>query len=82
MSDIDWESLGCEDDIKGVAAEYFEQIGISGGMFTYTPIGNLPSGRPGLLRRALPVNMDESLIERWFQYQDELAGPAKTPLSQ
>jgi DNA-binding CsgD family transcriptional regulator len=82
MGAIDWERLGCEDDIKSAAAEYFEEIGVSGGVFTYTPIGNLPSGRPGLLRRALPVNVDESLIARWFQYQDELAGPAKTPLSQ
>jgi hypothetical protein len=82
MGAIDWEGLGSEDDIKRVAAEYFEEIGISGGVFTYTPIGNLPSGRPGLLRRALPINVEESLIERWFQYQDELAGPAKTPLSQ
>jgi DNA-binding CsgD family transcriptional regulator len=82
MRAIIWDNLDSEEALKETAADFFEEIGICGGVFHYTPIGNLPSGRPGLLRRALPINIDESMIQRWFQYQDDLAGPAKSPLSQ
>jgi DNA-binding CsgD family transcriptional regulator len=82
MRPIDWESLDSEDQLKKTIAEVFEEVGISGGAFTYTPIGSLPSGSPGLLRRALPINIDESLLEGWFQYEDDIAGPARSALSQ
>jgi DNA-binding CsgD family transcriptional regulator len=82
MRPIDWDSIQTEDDLKRTAAESFAEFGISGGVFAYTPIGNLPSGRPGLLRRALAINVDESLLERWFQYQDDLVGPTGSAVSQ
>ena len=82
MHRIDWDNIATEDDLIRTASELFEQIGISGGAFSYTPIGHLPSGRPGLLRRAVTINLPESVIARWMEYQDEMVGPARSPLSQ
>jgi DNA-binding CsgD family transcriptional regulator len=82
MHPIDWNSLRTENDIQAVAGEYFEEIGISGGAFAYTPIGILPSGRPGLLRRALAINLEQKMIEQWFESPDDISGRAGSVLSQ
>ena len=82
MVDIDWDTIQTEDDIKRVAMEAFLELGFSSGIFAYTPIGTLPSGRPGLLKRVISINFDENVLKQWFQYQDEFSGPAGTALSQ
>jgi DNA-binding CsgD family transcriptional regulator len=82
MRRIDWDSLDSEDLLTRTAAELFAEIGISGGAFSYTPIGSLPGGRPGLLRRVLPINMDPAIIEGWLEYQDDIVGPTSSALSQ
>jgi DNA-binding CsgD family transcriptional regulator len=79
---VDWNSLKSEDDLVRTAEEFFEEIGIDGGAFSYTPIGLLPSGRPGLLRKALTINLESSTVERWMEYRDELVGHRPSVLSQ
>jgi DNA-binding CsgD family transcriptional regulator len=82
MREIDWDAINSEDDLVQVATEFFDEFGFSSGVFAYTPIGTAPSGRPGLLKRALAINFDESVIKQWFQFQDELSGPTTSALSQ
>ena len=82
MTGIDWESLGTEDEAAEVALQALQAMGLSGGVFSFTPIGRLPSGIPGLLKRAIPLNLEQRVIEDWFQYQNELEGRAQRTLSQ
>lgn len=82
MRDIDWDAIRSEDDLREVATELLDEFGFSSAVFAFTPIGVTPTGRPGLLKRALSINFDEKIIARWFQFQDELSGPATSTLSQ
>jgi DNA-binding CsgD family transcriptional regulator len=79
---IDWAAIETPDDMKAVARHVFDRFNISCGVLSFTPIASLPGGRPGLLRRALTVDFDESVIKHWFEYNDDITGPAKTAVSQ
>jgi len=82
VRDIDWNAVESEDDLRNIAVPVLEEFGFSSGVFAYTPIGIAPTGRPGLLKRALSINFDEAVIQQWFQFQDELSGPTAPALSQ
>ena len=80
--EIDWDSVSTEQDIIDVATAVFDELGISAGAFTYTPIARLPSGGLGLLRNALSIRLDKKLVENWLEYQDDIVGPAHSRFSQ
>lgn len=82
LRDIEWDNIQGEEDLKEIGAEILAALGFSSFVFAFTPIGITPSGRPGLLKRALSVNFDDAIVEQWFQFQDELSGPANSALSQ
>ncbi len=79
---IDWDAIETPEDLVRTARQVFDRFNICCGVLSFTPIASLPGGRPGLLRRALPVDFDESIIKHWFEYNDDITGPAKTAVSQ
>jgi len=79
---IDWQEIRTEQEAAQAVLAAMRSVGLSGGAFSFTPISLLPSGNPGLLKRAIPLNIDQQVIDDWLQYQDELAGGSDTVLSQ
>lgn len=82
MMEIDWDSVKTEQDATDVGLAVLQSAGLSGGVFSFTPIGKLPSGIPGLLKRAMPMNFEETALQDWFQYQNDIEGQTSVKLSQ
>jgi DNA-binding CsgD family transcriptional regulator len=82
MRQVDWSKISTEEEAARVSVAALRSVELSGGAFSYTPVGRLPSGRPGLLRRALPLNFDSQAIEDWFRYQDDFVRGPTGSLSQ
>lgn len=82
MKGIDWTALATEDELAQAVLEALQSVGLSGGVFSFTPVGRLPSGVPGLLKRAIPLNIDPAVVQGWFAYQNDFVGLTRVSLSQ
>jgi len=82
MKADDWEKVETVEEATKYAVDVLKSVGMSGGVFSYTPIGRLPSGIPGLLKRAIPLNVDPKVIKEWMEYQNDLEGRTRAALSQ
>ncbi len=51
-----------------------QSIGLSAGVFSFTPMSRLPNGNPGLIKRAVALNIDPSLVDDWLSHQNLLHG--------
>ena len=69
MHQIDWHSLETEEDAAGEVVAALQSVGLSGGAFSFTPIGRIPAGRPGLLKRVVPLNLDPRITDEWQSVQ-------------
>lgn len=82
MYEIDWDSVKTEAEAAQLGLAALRSVGLSGGVFSFTPIGKLPSGLPGPLKRAMPMNFDDATLQDWFQYRNDSEGQASVKLSQ
>jgi DNA-binding CsgD family transcriptional regulator len=65
MHRIDWKSLVSEEEAVSEVVTALQSVGLSGGAFSFTPIGRIPAGRPGPLKRAISLNLNPRVIEEW-----------------
>jgi len=73
VKSVNWSKIKTENDASAIALKVIQSFGLSGGVFSYTPIARLPNGAPGLIKRAMPINLDPSVLEEWLQHQNLLA---------
>lgn len=73
----DWTGVTTQAAAEEAALEILNGFGFSGGAFSYTPASRLPDGAPGLIKCAMPLNLDERTLENWLQHAHLIAGQAR-----
>ena len=82
MFDIDWDAIASNDDVVAIIGDVMDEFGFSGATFAYTPISNLPGNQPGVMTRALTVNIDAELVKSWYRHQESSGGVSFKAFSQ
>lgn len=71
----------CEDDLEDQLYPLVRYFGFSAALFSYTPVGWLPSRDPGVVRRAIPVGLKPEIYDSWRQHHNLKPTSSPAPLS-
>jgi DNA-binding CsgD family transcriptional regulator len=71
MYDIDWSDIHDDEELRSAMKGVLDELGMSAGAFSYSPISILPGGQPGVIHYGLGVNLDEELVQNWYQFNKQ-----------
>ena len=73
---IDRSQLLDEQDLIDQVYPIVRALGFSAALFSYTPVGWLPSRDPGVVRRAISIGLKEEIYNSWRQHHNLQSGSA------
>lgn len=84
MSDfyaIDEWQIDSEEDLVEQVFPLVRSLGFSAALFSYTPVGWLPSSDPGVVRRAISIGLKAQIYDSWRQHHNLQPMRSPSPMS-
>lgn len=78
---LDSRTIETEEDLINQVYPIIKEIGFSAGLFSYTPVGWLPSRNPGVVRRAISIGLKEEIFDSWLQHHNLKPTLSPAPMS-
>ena len=66
MFDENWGEIIDDDTLSAMIWRIVERLGMSGFVFAYTPVAQLPNGQPGTIKRFLSHGVDQATLDNWY----------------
>lgn len=74
-------TIESEEELIEAVYPIIRSLGFSAALFSYTPVGWLPSRDPGVVRRAISIGLKEGIYDSWRQHHNLQPTLSPSPLS-
>lgn len=74
-------SIETEEDLIAAVYPIVRAYGFSAALFSYTPVGWLPSNDPGVVKKAISIHLKTEIIDSWLQHHNLKPTLSPSPMS-
>lgn len=78
---LDISKIDSEEDLICQIYQIIRPLGFSAALFSYTPVGWLPSKDPGVVKKVISVHLKEEILESWIQHHNLRPSISPSPMS-
>lgn len=78
---LDISKINSEDDLIDQIYQIIRPMGFSAALFSYTPVGWLPSKDPGVVKKVISIHLKEEILESWIQHHHLKPSTTPSPMS-
>ena len=78
---LDLDGIHSEEELVDRIYKIVRQLGFSAALFSYTPVGWLPSNDPGVVKQAISIHLKSEIIDSWLQHHNLKPSLSHSPMS-